>query len=300
MPKDKKKFKKKKKLGAYQYGSVIFSVTLALFVIGLFGLLILQANQLTAFIKQNIELQVYLDKDISQNQINRIESELKNSDYILSAEENDTPLVFISNEEAAKQFIDETGEDFSQFLGNNPLRDAFVLKVADDYQTNEQMEQLSKRIESINGVFEVTYVKNLVDSINSNLTKISFILIGIAAILIVVVLLLINNTIKLALFSQRFLIRSMQLVGAKSKFIRRPFLNRSFMHGIISGVIASGLLFGILTFANQKIDKLEELQKVEWILILYGVLIISGGIFTYFSTARAMNKYLKMSLDELY
>lgn len=300
MPNDKKKFKKKKKLGAYQYGSVIFSVTLALFVIGLFGLLILQANQLTAFIKQNIELQVYLDKDINQNQINRIESELKNSDYILSAEESEAVLIFISNEEAAKQFIDDTGEDFSQFLGDNPLRDAFVLKVADEYQTNQRMEELSKRIENINGVFEVTYVKNLVDSINSNLTKISLILIGISAILVLVVLLLINNTIKLALFSQRFLIRSMQLVGAKSSFIRKPFLSRSFMHGVISGLIASGLLFGILTFANEKIDRLEELQSVEWILILYGTLIISGGIFTYFSTARAINKYLKMSLDELY
>ena len=215
-------------------------------MIGLFGLLILQANQLTAFIKQNIELQVYLDKDINQNQINRIESELKNSDYILSSDESESTLVFISNEEAAKQFIDETGEDFSKFLGDNPLRDAFVLKAANQYQTNQMMEELSTRIETINGVFEVTYVENLVDSIHSNLTKISLILISIASILVLVVLLLINNTIKLALFSQRFLIRSMQLVGAKSNFIRKPFLNRSFMHGIISGVIASGLLFEYL------------------------------------------------------
>lgn len=301
MPKDRKKFKQKKKLGAYQYGSVIFSVTLALFVIGLFGILILQANQLTGFIKQNISLQIYLEKGINQNQINRIESELKTSDYILNTDKTDLePLVFISKEAAAEQFINETGEDFSAFLGDNPLRDALVIKIAESYQTNEQMAALAQRIEQINGVYEVTYVENLADSINSNLTKISLVLFGIAAILILVVLLLINSTIKLALFSQRFLIRSMQLVGAKSSFIRRPFLKRSFLHGSISGLIASAMLFGLLTFANQKIDRLEELQKLEWMIALYAGLVIVGGFFTYLSTAKAMNKYLNMSLDELY
>lgn len=298
MQKEKKKFRKKKKLGTYQYGSVIFSVTLALLVIGLFGLVVLQANQLTSFIKQNIELQVYLDKDISQNQIKRIQSELQNSDYIST--ESDSALVFISNETAAQKFIEETGEEFSNFLGDNPLRDAFVLKVAEDYQSNEKMQALSEELSTINGVFEVTYVTNLVDSINSNLTKISLIMVGMAGLLIVVVLLLINNTIKLALFSQRFLIRSMQLVGAKSRFIKQPFLNRSLLHGVIAGIIASALLFGILTFANQNIDKLEELQRIEWIAVLYLILIVGGGLLTYLSTARAMNKYLKMSLDELY
>ena len=298
MQKEKKKFRKKKKLGAYQYGSVIFSVTLALLVIGLFGLVVLQANQLTSFIKQNIELQVYLDKDISQNQIKRIQSELQNSDYIST--ESDSALVFISNETAAQKFIEETGEEFSNFLGDNPLRDAFVLKVAEDYQSNEKMQALSEELSTINGVFEVTYVTNLVDSINSNLTKISLIMVGMAGLLIVVVLLLINNTIKLALFSQRFLIRSMQLVGAKSRFIKQPFLNRSLLHGVIAGIIASALLFGILTFANQNIDKLEELQRIEWIAVLYLILIVGGGLLTYLSTARAMNKYRKMSLDELY
>jgi cell division transport system permease protein len=298
LQKEKKKFRKKKKLGTYQYGSVIFSVTLALLVIGLFGLVVLQANQLTSFIKQNIELQVYLDKDISQNQIKRIQSELQNSDYIST--ESDSALVFISNETAAQKFIEETGEEFSNFLGDNPLRDAFVLKVAEDYQSNEKMQALSEELSTINGVFEVTYVTNLVDSINSNLTKISLIMVGMAGLLIVVVLLLINNTIKLALFSQRFLIRSMQLVGAKSRFIKQPFLNRSLLHGVIAGIIASALLFGILTFANQNIDKLEELQRIEWIAVLYLILIVGGGLLTYLSTARAMNKYLKMSLDELY
>ena len=299
MNKERRRNRPKKKLGSYQYGSVVFSITLALFVIGLFGLLFLQANQLTSVIKQNIELQVYLNKDLSDSQLNRIKLELTNAGYVYTTE-NETAIRFISEEDAAKQFIEETGEDFSSFLGENPLRDAFVLNLASDYQTNARMDSISNTIQSINGVFEVTYVKNLADSVNENMTKVALVLIGIAALLIIVVTLLINNTIKLALFSQRFLIRSMQLVGAKSSFIRKPFLKRSFWYGAISGLIASGLLFGILTFANQKVERLEELQKIEMILILFAILIAIGAVISYMSTARAMNKYLKMSLDELY
>jgi len=298
---EKKRSKPKKKLGAYQFGSVLFSITLALFVIGLFGLLLLQANELTSVIKQNIELQVYLNKDLSQNQLNRIESELSNSSFLYVDEESQEAAIrFISEEVAAKQFVEETGEDFADFLGENPLRAAFVLNLKPAYQTNLRMDSVSTVIEGINGVFEVTYVKNLADSIDENMTKVALILVGIATLLIVVVILLINNTIKLALFSQRFLIRSMQLVGAKSSFIRKPFLKRSFTYGAVSGLIASGLLYGILTFANQKVERLEELQQIEMILLLFVLLITLGAVISYTSTARAMNKYLKMSLDELY
>jgi cell division transport system permease protein len=274
---------------------------LALFVIGLFGLLALQANELTSVIKQNLEVQVYLNKDLSENQLNRIKLEMENSGYLnIDEATSEASIKFVSKEEAAQQFVEETGEDFSSFLGDNPLRDAFVLNLAPDYQTNAKMDSLSTEIEQINGVFEVTYVKNLADSIDQNITKTAAILIGVALLLVLVVILLINNTIKLALFSQRFLIRSMQLVGAKSGFIKKPFLRRSFLYGAISGVIASGLLYGILTFANQKIERLEELQKIEMIVMLFIVLIALGAFISWFSTARAMNKYLKMSLDELY
>jgi len=298
---ERKRTKTKKKLGSYQYGSVLFSISLALFVIGLFGLLFLQANELTSVIKQNLELQVYLNKDLSENQRNRISAELENSGYLLVDEgTNENSIRFISKDEAAEQFIEATGEDFSAFIGDNPLRDAFVLNLAPEFQTNAKMDSISNRIQAINGVFEVTYVKNLADSIDENMTKVALVLIGIAALLVLVVILLINNTIKLALFSQRFLIRSMQLVGAKSNFIKKPFLKRSFGYGAISGLIASGLLYGILTFANQKVERLEELQKVEMILILFALLVLLGAVISYLSTARAMNKYLKMSLDELY
>ncbi len=299
MAKEIKRYKRKKKLGSYHYVSVVFSATLALFVIGLFGVMILQANRLTSIIKQNIELQVYLDKDLSSSQRNRIQSELSSSDYILK-ETNAAAISFISKEQAASQFIEDTGEDFSDFLGENPLRDAYTIKIDETYQSNAKLDSIAQNIESISGVYEVTYVENLVDSINSNLTKLSLVLAGIAVLLVVIVILLINNSIKLALFSQRFLIRSMQLVGAKSRFIKQPFLSRAMLHGAIAGAVASALLFGLKYFANQKIEGLEQLQQQELILALYGILILLGALIAYFSTARAMNKYLKMSLDELY
>ncbi len=299
MAKDPRKYKRKKKLGSYQYVSVVFSATLALLVIGLFGALLLLSNKLTSEIKQNIELQVFLNKNISENQRSRIENEIASSDYILNTD-GKAEIVFVSKEEAAQKFIADTGEDFSEFLGDNPLKDALTIKINEAFQSNEQLKSIQSQIENISGVFEVTYVENFADSINDNSTKLSVLLIGIAAVLIIIVLLLINNSIKLALFSQRFLIRSMQLVGAKSSFIRGPFLKRSLLHGALAGLIASGLLYGLLLFANEKVDGLAQLQQRELFFALYGLLVVLGAIIAYFSTLRAMNKYLKMSLDELY
>ena len=286
-------------MGSYQYGSVIFSITLALFVIGLFGLLLLQTNQLTNIVRENFEVSIFLNKNISNNQRSRIENELKSSAYLLQ-KEGQAQLRFKSKEEAAKEFIDETGEDFSEFLGDNPFRDAIIINISPEYQQKSRIDSISGRIERISGVFEAEYSTGVLEGIEKNRTKLSLILLGFAAILILVVVLLINSTIKLALFSQRFLIRSMQLVGATGSFIRRPFLNRSFMHGAIAGIVASGLLFGLLQLANREIDQLAELQQQTYILALYGGLVLLGGFMAMISTGRAMNKYLKMSLDELY
>ena len=140
----------------------------------------------------------------------------------------------------------------------------------------------------------------MVQSINENITKISIVLLSISILLFIVIGILINNTIKLALFSQRFLIRSMQLVGATNGFIRKPFIYRSIWHGIISALIAGGLLFGLLTYGSQKLEGLAELQNHEMLLIILGGLLITGIIIASFSTYRAIQKYMSMSLDELY
>ena len=293
------KFKKKKKLGSYPYFSVVFSNTVALFVIGLFGLLLLQSRRLTQIIRNNIEIQIYLDKDISDSNISRLRNILSNSEYILK--DNDNPQIrFISDEEAAQKFMVDTGEDFTEFLGDNPLHDALIISIKPEFQEIEKLNEIKKNIERLQGVYEVVYLESLITSINKNTAKISIILIGIMSVMLIIVLVLINNTIKLALFSQRFLIRSMQLVGAKSSFIQWPFLKRAIIHGLISGMIASLVLYNILIYANQKIDGLDELQNDYELIIVFISISVLGGVIGFFSTYRSVKKYLKMSLDELY
>ena len=290
---------KKKKLGSFPYVSVVFSITLALFVIGLFGLLILHSNQLKDSIRDNITVQIYLDKFIKENDKIRINKLLNQKHYIARVGDQ-AQIEFVSKEEAAKAFIESTGEDFIDFLGDNPLRDAFTIKIDPSYQQLDSLRNIEKELEKVDSVFEVVYVQNLVQSINKNITKISLVLIGFTIILLVTIAVLINNTIKLALFSQRFLIRSMQLVGAKAWFIIFPFVKRSVLHGIVSGLIASGLLYALLQYANSVIEELKQLQSVKELLILAAFIILLGLIIGATSTYSAVRKYLKMSLDELY
>ena len=294
-----RKYRKKKKLGSYPYFSVVFSIFLSLFVIGLFGLLFIHASKLTTAIKENIEVQIYLNKGITDNQRIQIQKTLSSKEYIARKNE-ELQISFVSKEEAAKGFIEETGEDFTNFLGENPLRDAYIIKIDPEFQSGEQLTEIKENIEKLTGVFEVVYVESLVESINKNLARISVVLLGFAVILIFIVIMLINNTIKLALFSQRFLIRSMQLVGATASFIQRPFLIRSALHGAMAGVIASAGLYGLLNFANRKIEDLASLQDLRMMFILFAALLVLGAIIGFGSTYRAINKYLKLSLDELY
>lgn len=279
--------------------SVIFSITLALFVIGLFGLLILHSNKLKDSIRENITIQIYLDKFVTENDKIRINKLLTQKKYI--AKDGDKSLVeYISKEEAAKLFIESSGEDFIEFLGDNPLRDAFTIKIDPSYQQSDSLKTIETELSKVDSVFEVVYIQNLVQAINKNITKISLILIGFTIILIITIVILINNTIKLALFSQRFLIRSMQLVGAKASFIISPFVRRAGMQGLLSGLIASMILFALLTYANSVIEELKQLQSINELLILFAFIVGLGMVIGMISTYKAVKKYLKMTLDELY
>ncbi|SIT05716.1 cell division transport system permease protein [Belliella pelovolcani] len=214
--------------------------------------------------------------------------------------EEGTSLLFISQEEAAASFLEDTGEDFTKFLDDNPLRDSYTLAIAEEYQTSEEIQEIVTAIRDMDGVFEVTYMSDLVESINENLLKVSLVMGGFIAILIITVIMLINNTIRLALFSQRFLIRSMQLVGATRGFIRKPFLSRAFFFGALSGILASAILYGIIEYTKANIDGFAMLQNYELLYYLFGGLVLAGAMLSVFSTLRAVNKYLNMSLDELY
>ena len=291
--------KAKKQLGYFKFGSVLFSTTLSLFIVGLFGIILIQASSLTKMIRENIEIQVFLDKELSQKQLADLRKDLAERPFVLRTEDS-LYLRFISNKEAAETFIKNTGEDFTEFLEDNPLRDSYVFSVAEEFQSSEQLTLIAKELETQPGVFEVSYMTDLVDSINKNLFKVSLIMGGFILILIVTVIMLINNTIRLALFSQRFLIRSMQLVGATRGFIRKPFLVRAFIFGVLAGVLASSILFALLEYTKGNIEGFAALQNTELMLLLFAALTIMGGLLSGFSTLRAVNKYLNMSLDELY
>lgn len=294
------KFKvKKKKLGSYPYFSVIFSITLALFVIGLFGVLIIYSKELERIVRESVKIQVFLQSHITETQRLQIQKTLSTKPYVSKTKPAGS-VQFVSKEEAAKQFIRETGEDFQKFLGGNPLRDAFLVNIAEPYHDAKNLQAIKAEIEKLNGVFQVYYVENVIDSINKNVAKISIVLLAIAALLFFTVVLLINNTIRLALFSQRFLIRSMQLVGAKNWFIQKPFLLSALFHGLVAGILASALLVGLMAYANQRIEDLSLIQNNERLVILLCTLLLLGMAVAVLSTLRAINKYLKLSLDELY
>lgn len=293
------KTRTKRKLGSYPFVSVTFSITLALFVIGLFGLMVLHTQKLTNIIQENVEIQIYLDKGLGSNEITRISRTIESKNYVFKR--TDQPAVrLITKEQAAQEFISDTGEDFKEFLGENPLRDLLAINVNPAFQTADSLQFIKKDLAKIRGVFEVAYVESLVKSINENLTKIGIILLGFFVILLTVVVILINNTIKLALFSQRFLIRSMQLVGATGSFIKRPFLTRAFFYGTLAGIMANVGLFLVISYINSRIEELQQLQEPDKMMILAISLVVIGGLVGFLSTWRAVRKYLKMSLDELY
>jgi len=289
---------RKKKLGSYPSISVVASITLALFVIGVFGALVIYSRELERSVKANVRVQVYLKNQIEPEELQKV-NKVFTAKYFLPKSSTDA-VQFVSKEEAAKKFIQETGENFKKFLGENPLHDAYLLRVDEAYQSKESLAKIKSEIEKMPAVFQVYYVESVIDSINHNITQIGLIVMGLVAVLLIIVVLLINNTMRLALFSQRFLIRSMQLVGAKRWFIQGPFLWRASLHGFVSGVIASGMLAGLISLATKRITELKLIQNNERLVLLMGSLLLLGILVAVISSYRAVNKYLKLSLDELY
>ena len=288
---------RKKKLGSYPFISVVFSITMALFVLGVFGVLLIFSRELERSVRENLNIQVYLKGTSTEKQRKQIRTDLASA-YFTARKEN--AIQFISKEEAAEKMIRETGEEFQKFMGNNPLKDAFLVTIAEPYQNQASLEKIKAEIEKMDGVLEAYFVENFIDGVNRNVTKIALILVGIASVLMVVVVLLIHNTLRLALFSQRFLIRSMQLVGATRWFIQKPFLTRAIIHGTLAGLLACALLWANLRFANRHIEEINLLQNNDRILLLMAGLVAGGMLIALLSTWRAVHKYLKLSLDELY
>jgi cell division transport system permease protein len=290
---------KKKKIGSYPNAMIVMSLTAALFLIGFCGLLVIQSKKLVSIIRQNIEVRVFLDKEISKTGQDSVLTIIKSKPYVLVSSEV-TPITFFSKEEAAKEFIDGTKEDFSTFLGENPLRDSYRVKIGEEYFEEAKLQQIKKDLEQISGTYEVVYQEDLADNINRNVTKIYIVLATFALIMLIIIVLLVNNTIKLAIYSQRFLIRSMQLVGATNGFIQRPYILRGALQGLTGGIVAGGLLIALQQVAVRNVEGLAMLQEYDKIVILVGVVLALGICIGIASTYQSLARYLRMALDDLY
>ena len=297
MYKERKKIAKKT-FGNFPFISVIFSVTLSLLLLGLFSFFLLSSFNVKNYLESNTEINIYLNKKISPSQIEQIKRTLYTKEYSLTNTES--TLNYVSSEEAAKNFQSEIGEDFVDFLGNNPLRDLIILKINSDYFDLERLNIIESDILKIPGVYQVEYSKELIDNINKNVANISFVFIGLFLILLIISVILINNTLRIALFSQRFLIRSMQLVGATANYILRPFILSGMMYGLIAGIISSGMLYVIIEIADRRISNLELVISLEQLVVIFISLIFTGIIMVILSTYSAVSKYLNSTLDELY
>ena len=291
---------RKKKLGSYPTFLVVFSITLALVVVGLFGLLLLHAHKLSEAVRENLQVQVYLERNLPETEVLRLRQDLEQQPAV--ARRDGKALVrFIGKDEGAQQLLETTGEDYHTFLENdNPLRDTYVLNLRPEYTDTTHLGQLSRSLDKLRGVYEVQYPKDLFVSINQNLTRVSLLLLAFAGVLVLVVVVLINNTIKLAMFSQRLLIRSMQLVGATRLFIQQPFLRRAIWQGLAGGVLAALVLVALLQYSYLEMPQLALLRDNYLTGLLLLAVLGLGTAIGFVSSYWAVNKYLNVSLDELY
>ncbi|WP_374951706.1 cell division protein FtsX [Mucilaginibacter sp.] len=275
------------------YISTVFGIAMVLLMIGLLGLILVHANNLSRYVKENIVLNIFMDDSAHETDVLQLQKQLDGNVMVKQT-------TYVSKELAARNLQKDLGEDFVKFLGYNPLSQSLDVYLKADYANNAGIDKFKAELLKNPLVKEVKYQQSLVDQMNSNLTSISLIILAFAGIFVVLSVALINNTIRLAIYSQRFLIKSMQLVGATKGFIRKPFLLYGIWHGLLGGLIAVVILIGTLYLANNQIPDLVILQtRTEFAVVFLGV--IGLGIFiSAFSTFLAVNKFLRLKIYDLY
>lgn len=275
------------------YASTIISISLVLFMMGLLGIILLNAQQISKHVRENIGFSLYLQDEISSGQLEQLKSTLTEKEYA-------DRLDYINKEEAAEMMKKDLGEDFVDFLGYNPLSASIDLYLKSDYAEESKIETIEKELKNIALVKEVIYQKDLLSEVNANIRKIGIVLLAFSALLLIVVIALINNTIRLAIYSKRFLIKTMQLVGATGGFIRRPFVARGVLNGLISGIISIILLLAVLYSLNNNIPEFVELQNFNVYLLLFAAVIVLGVLISWISTSLAVRKFLRMQSGDLF
>ncbi len=273
--------------------TALISITLVLFMLGLFGLIVLHTQKLSEYVRENIGFSIIMKDGIREAGIVQLQKSLDASRYVKSTE-------YITKEQAAEELQEDLGEDFIGFLGYNPLLPSIELKLKAEYTNIDSLEMIEKEIIANTDVKEIYYQKDLVHLINKNIRRIGMVILGFSILLLVIAIALINNTIRLSVYSRRFIIKTMQLVGATGGFIRRPFLWQSVLQGMYAAFIAIIFLGIILYFSQKELPELINLQDIGLLLTLLAFVLFTGIALTYLSTWFAVKKYLRARADRLY
>ena len=273
--------------------TVVISLALVLFMLGLLGLIVINAKKLSNHIKENVGFQIVLKDTTSAAELDLLKQELSSSPYSKQVD-------YISKDQAAQKLQKELGEDFITFLGYNPLLSSLDIKLNSEYANVDSLAGFEKSIMQKHFVKEVIYHKDMIKQVNDNAKVISIYILIFSGLLLVVAIALINNTIRLSIYAKRFLIRTMYLVGATQGFIRLPFIFKGIRQGIIAGILAGALLAGFLVLSTRYIPDLLQLQDPNLLALLFICIVLLGILISGLSAALSVRRYLRLKTDDLY
>lgn len=271
----------------------VVSISLVLFLLGLILIMGFLGNELSYYVKENITVSVILTEDLSDVKIRKIRDDLESQPYVKSTE-------YISKEQASLEMQRELGEDPETFLGFNPFHASIEVKLKAEYTHPDSLPVIEKRLSSEASVSDVQYRRDMMQVVNQNIRRVGVVLFILFIILIVISFVLINNMVRLLIYSKRFLIYTMRLVGATPAFIRRPFLRHNVFGGLVAGVIAIMMLTGLLYYVKYEFMNVEEILSRDILWIIYGVVLAFGVFLSVIAAYFAVNRYLRMARGKLY
>jgi cell division transport system permease protein len=276
-----------------QFITSSISTTLVLLLLGMVVFFVLSANNLSTYVRENIGISVLVSDDMKEPEALKFQKSLNEKSYVKES-------VYISKEQALKEQTEAMGTDPAEFLGYNPFTASIEIKLNAQYANSDSIAWIEKEILTNKKVMEVSYPQNLIDSVNRNIQKVSIFLLGLAALLTLISFALINNTIRLAIYSKRFLIHTMKLVGASWSFIRRPFLVRNVWIGVLAGIMADAVLLGMAYMLVKYEPQLIEIITPNALLIVMASVFVFGLAITFLCAYISINKYLRMKASALY
>ena len=275
------------------YFMAILGVSLILIMLGVLGWLVINANKLGQYFKENVEVRVYVRENVSAKDSTSLVEYINAQPYIKSSE-------YVTKAVARQKYLEDGNQDWVGVLQNNPLPASINFKVKSDYAVTDSLQKIQADLVQNIAVSDVQFPQSLVSSLNNIIRKISIILLVVAVAISILVIVLIDNTIKLAMFSNRFLIKTMQMVGATRGFISKPMNTRAIINGALSGLIAVLVIIGVIIFAEKWLPEIRALRDYTLLSILFISIILLGVVISFVSTHRSVIKYLKMKLDDLY